>query len=51
LHLPEVQVSSIKSDLEKDAGRIVIGGSGPSVTRVFSIPDLVAAGFEEVNAG
>src|SRR5436309_3561231 len=50
LHLPEAQIASIKSSLEKSAGRVEIGGSGPSIQRVFSIPDLLAAGFEELNA-
>jgi hypothetical protein len=35
--------------LENNAKSIEIGGSGPSITRVFSVPDLVAAGFEEVS--
>jgi len=50
LHLPEVQIASLKADLETGAGSIQIGGSGPSIKRVFSIQDLVAAGFDEVNA-
>jgi len=50
LHLPEAQIASIKASLEKSAGRIAIGGSGPSIQRVFSILDLVAAGFEETGA-
>ncbi|HWC99893.1 MAG TPA: XRE family transcriptional regulator [Candidatus Sulfopaludibacter sp.] len=50
LHLPEVQIASIKTDLETNAGRIEIGGSGPSIQRVFSAQDLAAAGFEEANA-
>lgn len=50
LHLPEVQIARIKADLQQTAGRIEIGGSGPSIQRVFSIQDLVAAGFEEANA-
>jgi len=50
LHLPEAQIASIKASLEESAGRIEIGGSGPSIQRVFSIPDLVAAGFEETSA-
>jgi transcriptional regulator with XRE-family HTH domain len=45
LHLPEAQIASIKASLE----RIEIGGSGSSIERVFSIPDLVAAGFGEAN--
>jgi DNA-binding XRE family transcriptional regulator len=50
LHLPEAQIASIKASLEKSAGRIEIRGSGPSIQRVFSILDLVAAGFEETGA-
>jgi transcriptional regulator with XRE-family HTH domain len=49
LHLPEVQIASVKADLE-NAGTIQIGGSGPSTTRVFSAQDLRAAGFDEANA-
>jgi transcriptional regulator with XRE-family HTH domain len=47
LHLPEVQIASIKVNLERRAGKIEIGGSGPSIQRVFSMKDLVAAGFDE----
>jgi len=50
LHLPEVQIASIKADLETSAGRTEIRGSGTSIKRVFSIQDLVAAGFDEANA-
>jgi hypothetical protein len=32
------------------AYKVEIGGSGPSINRVFSVPDLVAAGFEEMLA-
>ncbi len=49
LHLPEIQITGIKTALETSAGTIEIGGSGPSIKRVFSAQDLVAAGFEEVN--
>jgi transcriptional regulator with XRE-family HTH domain len=49
LHLPEVQIASVRADLEKSAGRIEIVGSGPSIKRVFSIQDLVAAGFDEAH--
>jgi len=49
MHLPEVQIDSIKGDLERSAGKVEIGGSGPSIQRVFSIKDLVAAGFDEAN--
>jgi transcriptional regulator with XRE-family HTH domain len=47
LHLPQPQVTSIRESLEKSVGSIEIGGSGPSIQRVFSVPDLVAAGFDE----
>jgi homoserine kinase len=50
LHLPERQIASIRESLENNAGRIEISGSGPSITRVFSVPDLVAAGFEQMNS-
>jgi len=49
LHLPEVQIASIRVDLEKNTDKIEIGGSGRSIQRVFSIRDLVAAGFDEAN--
>jgi hypothetical protein len=49
LHLPEGQIASVKADLEASADRIEIGGSGPSIKRVFSIQELVAAGFDEAN--
>jgi hypothetical protein len=47
LHLPEVQIASTRESLEGNAGGIEIGGSGGSIKRVFNVPDLVAAGFEE----
>jgi DNA-binding XRE family transcriptional regulator len=47
LHLLERQVASIRESLEKNPGRIEIGGSGPSIKQVFTVPELVAAGFEE----
>jgi hypothetical protein len=49
-NLPDAQIASIKASLEKSAGRIEISGSGPSIQRVFSIPHLAAAGFEETSA-
>src|ERR1035438_4180682 len=49
LHLPEVQIANIKEQLENKGGPIEIGGSGSLIQRVFSIPELVAAGFEETN--
>jgi len=50
LHLPEPQIASIRDKLESKSGEIEIGGSAPGVQRVFSIPDLVAAGFQEMNS-
>ena len=50
LRLPERQIASMRESLESRAARIETGGSGPSIERVFSVPDLVAAGFEETNA-
>ena len=47
LHLPEPQVTDIRESLENSAGSIEIGGRGRSTQRVFSVPDLVAAGFDE----
>ena len=48
LHLAESQITNIKANLESGA-RIEIGGNGSSIQKVFSAPDLVAAGFEEVS--
>ena len=45
LHLPEPQISAIRKNLE-NGGEVQIGGSGGGVDRIFSAPDLVAAGFE-----
>jgi len=47
LHLPDAQIAGIKASLEKTTGRSGIGGSRSGSQRVFSIPHLVAAGFEE----
>jgi hypothetical protein len=50
LHLPEPQVaSSMESFEQTGAHQVEVGGSGPSINRVFSVPDLVAAGFEEAS--
>jgi DNA-binding XRE family transcriptional regulator len=50
LHLPEPQVASIMESFEQTgAHQVEVGGSGPSINRVFSVPDLVAAGFEEAS--
>ncbi len=45
LHVPEVQIDSIRTALERNAGRVEIGDS--SIQRVFSMKELVAAGFDE----
>ena len=50
LHLPDALIADIKTNLEKSAGKIEICGRGPSIQRVFNIPHLVAAGFEETSA-
>ncbi len=50
LHLPEVQIATIKMNLERNPGKVEIGGSGSSIQRVFSMKDLVAAGFDEASA-
>jgi hypothetical protein len=51
LHLPERQIAGIRESLENNAGRIeLIGGSGPAIKQVFSVQDLVAAGFEGTSA-
>lgn len=50
LRLPDPQIDSVKRSLEMNPGRVEIGGSGGSITRVFSVQHLVAAGFEEANA-
>jgi hypothetical protein len=48
LHLPEPQISGIKESLEKEVGGQTIGSSG-TIRRVFTLPELVAAGFEATN--
>jgi len=50
LHLPDPQIYGVKERLESKGGEVEIGGSASGVQRVFSIPDLVAAGFNELNA-
>ena len=51
LHLPDPQIAAVTESLERvGVGRVEIGGSGPSIDRVFNAPDLVAAGFEETDA-
>ena len=50
LHVPEAQIAGIKAGLESGASRIEIGGTVPSIQRVFTTKDLVAAGFDEATA-
>jgi transcriptional regulator with XRE-family HTH domain len=45
LKLQEPHISAVTKTLEY-GGEVLIGGRGSSVTRSFSGPDLVAAGFE-----
>ena len=49
LRVPERQIAGIRKSLEENAGRIEIGGSALAIERVFSVPDLVTAGFEEMD--
>jgi transcriptional regulator with XRE-family HTH domain len=49
LHIPEPQISAVRRSLE-DAPWAEIGGTFTFARRVFSAPDLVAAGFESTNA-
>jgi DNA-binding XRE family transcriptional regulator len=49
LHLPEPQISAIRKGLESP-GEVLIGGSVGGVNRIFSTPELVAAGFEATKA-
>lgn len=48
LHLGEPQISAIRQTLEADSSTQI---GGRSARRVFSIPDLIAAGFETTGAG
>ncbi len=50
LHLPELQINSIRESLENKGGETEIGGRGSGIQRVFSVSDLVTAGFEEANS-
>src|ERR1700685_664766 len=50
LHLPEGQIARIREGLENKTGKIEIGGGSSAIERVFSVQDLVTAGFEVVNA-
>ncbi len=47
LRVPESQVSSVPKDLEDCAATEIVGRFAPMI---FSLPDLVAAGFEEKSA-
>ena len=49
LHLPEPQISAIRKGLESP-GEVLIGGSVGGANRIFSTPELVAAGFEATKA-
>jgi len=53
LHLPEAQIAAIKASLERheSTGEVEIGACSASIQRVFNVPDLIAAGFEETIAG
>jgi DNA-binding XRE family transcriptional regulator len=46
LHLPEALIDGVKTNLESGR-RTELGGRNPSIQRVFSIQDLVAAGFDD----
>lgn len=46
LHLAEPQISGIRKSLE-NGGETEIGGR--STSRIFNVPDLIAAGFETAN--
>jgi len=48
LHLPEVQIASVRESLESSSRMAVIGANAAPIKRVFSVPHLIAAGFEPV---
>ena len=50
LHVPEPQISGVRKSLEENS-LTEIGGMFSFARRVFSAPDLVAAGFEETGPG
>jgi DNA-binding XRE family transcriptional regulator len=50
LHLAEAHIAAIRRDL-KNGGEVEIGGGFSGVKRIFSVPDLVSAGFETVGSG
>jgi len=45
LHLPESQISGIKADLDAGGRECVVAGHF-GARRIFTVPELVAAGFE-----
>jgi hypothetical protein len=49
LHIPEPQISAVRKDLEKAGSWTEIGGK--FAQKVFSAPDLIAAGFEPTRTG
>jgi transcriptional regulator with XRE-family HTH domain len=49
LHLPEPQISGIRESLENAGGVGKIGGTAAGIRKIFTAPELVAAGFEEAN--
>jgi len=50
LRLLDDHIADVKSRLERTGGSVTIGGSRSPIQRVFSVSDLVAAGFEEAIA-
>jgi transcriptional regulator with XRE-family HTH domain len=50
LNIPEPQISAVRKSLE-DCPLTEIGGTFTFARRVFSAPDLIAAGFEATSAG
>jgi transcriptional regulator with XRE-family HTH domain len=51
LHVPESQISAIRKSLQKEGSWTEIGGRSTQTQRVFSAPELIAAGFEPTNTG
>jgi transcriptional regulator with XRE-family HTH domain len=49
MHLQDAQITDIKVSLEKSGGSVSIGGRSSGIQRMFSVPDLIAAGFEETS--
>ena len=49
LHVPEPQISAVRKNLGKEGSFTEIGGR--FAQRVFSAPDLIAAGFEPTSSG